>query len=168
MFSMFWMSYVQKHVFCPACQESSGPRSFHFFEIILLLLQEIDLLVIVEDIQDIVSSSTSIILPGILVSIEFSQKIRQKTIKGSQHCSICIFVLKKGGMISISSLLELFNTTEIAGATNKQFSVLRNSKLSKLFAVCLDHCFLNCEIRGLELNRLMYWLLVVFGNCKLF
>ena len=52
--------------------------------------KEICLFVIIENIQDIVASSTSILLSG-------SQKIKHnKKIMWSQHLSIRVFLLKKG------------------------------------------------------------------------
>ena len=53
--------------------------------------------VIIEDIQDIAASSTSIFLLGVLMSIQSSQKIRHKKITWSQRLPVRAIVLKKGG-----------------------------------------------------------------------
>ena len=72
----------------------------HYFENYTFATEsfkETYLWVIIKDIQDIAATSTSIFLSGVLMSIESSQKIRHKKITWSQHLSICVFVLKKGG-----------------------------------------------------------------------
>ena len=48
-------------------------------------------------------------------------------------------------MISIWPLLKIFNTGEIAGATNKQFNQKRQNR-SKLFVVRPDHGPIDHEL----------------------
>ena len=56
-------------------------------------------------------------------------------------------------MISIWSLSKIFNTSEIAGAINKQFTQ-KWQNLSKLFVVRPDHGPIDHELRVSKLNKI--------------
>ena len=85
------MKNLQNNGFCSAF---TGPSTkiggeqmalwpLHYFENYTFATEsfkEIYLWIIIEDIQDIVATSTSIFLSGVLMSIESSQKIRHKKI----------------------------------------------------------------------------------------
>ena len=63
--------------------------------------------------------------------------------------------------MTIWSVLKLFNTAEIAGATNKTiFCTHKWQNLSKFFAVRLDHGPTNYELQVSKLKKLFCWFLV--------
>ena len=101
----FWMKNLQNNGFSSRFPGSwkkvrgkqRAPLLFWNYTFVTEGFKEICYCVTVEDSDDIVARSTSIFLSGVLMSIESNPKIRHKKITWSQHFSIRVFVLKKGG-----------------------------------------------------------------------